>query len=94
MSLFLIYQENGYCHQYQDCRTKLLPYINFYLKVFAQIEVLTTFLDKTSTGMRREATTHSMKSHWRLPLQRQVLAEGVRSDFYITVDLTLAFAVL
>ena len=44
--------------------------------------------------MRREATTHLMKSHWRLPLQRQVLAEGVRSDFYITVDLTLAFAAL
>ena len=42
--------------------------------------------------MRREATTHSMKSHWRLPLQRQVLAEGARSDF--TVDITLAFAVL
>ena len=44
--------------------------------------------------MRREATKHSMKSHWRLPLQRLVLAEGVRSDFYITVDITLAFAVL
>ena len=44
--------------------------------------------------MRRGATKHSMKSHWRLPLQRQVLAEGVRSDFYITVDITLAFAVL
>ena len=49
MSLFLIYQENGYCHQYRDSRTKLLPYTNFYLEVFAQIEVLTTFLHTTST---------------------------------------------
>ena len=50
MSLFLIYQENGYCHQYRDSTTKLLPYTNFYLKVFAQIEVLTTFLYTTSTS--------------------------------------------
>ena len=34
---------------YRDSRTKLLPYTNFYLKVFAQIEVLTTFLHTTST---------------------------------------------
>ena len=41
--------------------------------------------------MRREATTHSMKSHWRLPLQRQVLAEGARSDLFITLAFVFKF---
>ena len=41
--------------------------------------------------MRREATKHSMKSHWRLPLQRQVLAEGARSDLFITLAFVFKF---